>query len=418
MKQLLIILSLAITTTLSLQAQNNLTENLKVFVDCRTDCDLNFFRTKVPYIDYVRDQGLANVHVLINSISTAAGGRRYTLQFIDTKGSYSEAPTKEVIFDTPPNATSDDIRNKMVNRFALGLVPYIINTPAGDLLTLTSPTATQTEVQEKNSAQAEFDPWNYWVFEAGFDIDANFQAARTRTDLRADLDISRITDDWRIATFIYYRTTNQRFFKEEGDIISILSRYGVYNRAIKSINDHWSVGAFGSVSHSNFQNNDLDINGGPALEYSIFPYEEAIYKEFTIAYYTRLHYRDYIEETIYNKTSEFLWDQRLQMSLRLRKPWGSVRSSLSGRHFFQDFSKNSIEFNNDVNVRIFKGLAIRFSTNFEFINDQLSLPLGEVSLEDLLLAQRQLATNYDFSFSVGLNYTFGSIYNNVINTRL
>ena len=419
MKQLLLIFSLALTVTFSLNAQSELSDNLKVFVDCRADCDLNFFRTKVPYLDYVRDQGLADIHVLINSISNASGGRSYTLQFLNPNGEYySEAPSKEIIFNTPPNATEDDIRNKMINMFALGMVPYLVNTPAGELLTVVGPQVTQKEVEEKNAAQAQFDPWDYWVFEAGFDIDANYQAIRKRSDLRADFDATRVTDDLRIATFIYYRGNRQTFIQDEGDIVRTLQRYGAYNRVVKSINQHWSYGAFLNASHSNFSNLNANISGGPAIEYSIFPYEEAIYKELTVAYYTRLHYRDYIEETIYGKNSETLWDHRLQIQLNLRKPWGSVRTSLGGRQFFHDLSKNSIEFNNNINIRIFKGLAVRFSTDFEFLNDQLALPRGEVSLEDLLLAQRQLATNYDFSFSVGINYTFGSIYNNVINTRL
>jgi hypothetical protein len=157
---------------------------------------------------------------------------------------------------------------------------------------------------------------------------------------------------------------------------------------------------------------------GPAIEYSIFPYQEAIYKEFTIAYYTSVSHRSYLEETIYGQTRETLVDHRLEVGLNLRKAWGSVRTRLSASQFFHDLSKNSIEFDNNINVRIIQGLAVRLNTNFEFINDQLSLPRGEVSLEDLLLAQRQLATNYEFSFSVGINYTFGSIYNNIINTRL
>jgi len=401
----------------NLQAQNIEGTTLKVFVDCRTDCDLNYFRTKMPLVDYVRDQGLADVHVLINSLSTASGGRKYTLQFFK-QNDFSEAPVQEVIFDTPPNATQDDVRSKMVNKFTLGLVPYLMNTPAADLLVINGPEASDNEEGDANSIQTEFDPWNYWVFETGFDIDANYQDQRNRLNLRTDFDVTRITDDLRISAFFYYRNNRQKFIQDEGDIISSLSRYGVFSRVIKSINDHWSIGSFQSVSHSNFENIDLSITAGPAIEYSIFPYEDAIYKEFTIAYYTRINQRSYLEETIYGKTKEFLWDQRLQLALRLRKPWGSVRSELSARHFFQDFSKNSVRFNNNVNVRLFKGLSARFNMDFEFINDQLSLPRGEVSLEDLLLAQRQLATNYEFSFSVGLNYTFGSIYNNIINTRL
>lgn len=414
---LLVLLFLSIGT--ATQAQVNENENLKVFLDCRgrANCDLNFFRTKVPYVDYVRDQGLADIHVLVNTINTANGGRKYTIQYIEMD-SYSETPAQEILFDTPPNATIDEVRNRFINQFAIGLVPYLINTPASEKIIISSTMTFEENVKENQEKQAEFDPWNYWVFEAGFDVEANFEAARTQTELRTDLDVTRVTDELRIGNFIYYRSNNQTFKQEEGNIVRRIQRYGFFSRAVFSINDHWSAGIRGNARHDNFRNIDLSYGAGPAVEFSIFPYEEAIYREFTVAYSTGFNNRQYLEETIYQQTSELLFDQSLEVALRLRKPWGSIFTSLRGRHFFHDFSKNSVELNNNINVRIVQGLAVRFRTNFEFINDQLSLPRGEVSLEDLLLSQRQLATNYDFSFSVGINYTFGSIYNNIINTRL
>jgi hypothetical protein len=395
-------------------------ESLKVFMDCRIrgGCDFNYFHPKVPCSNYVRDQGLADVHVLVNSIGVGSGGRKYTLQFID-QGVFTEAPVREIAFDATANATVDDVREQLLNKTTLGLVPYLMNTPARDQLTIQTPSSSKTEdLSIESEAKTKFDPWNFWVFETGFDIDADYQDQRNSLELRTDLDVTRVTDELRVAAFIYYRNERQKFIQDEGDIITNLSRYGVFSRVVKSINNHWSFGSFQSVRHSNFDNIDLSMSIGPAIEYSIFPYQEAIYKEFTIAYYTTVSHRGYLEETIYGETQETLLNHRLEIGLNLRKPWGSVRTRLRGRQFFHDLSKNSVEFDNNVNVRIIQGLAVRLNTNFEFINDQLSLPRGEVSLEDLLLAQRQLATNYQFSFSVGLNYTFGSIYNNIINTRL
>jgi hypothetical protein len=51
------------------------------------------------------------------------------------------------------------------------------------------------------------------------------------------------------------------------------------------------------------------------------------------------------------------------------------------------------------------------------IHDQLSLPKGEVEIEDLLLRRRQLETQYSYWFMVGFEYAFGSIYNNIVNPR-
>ena len=43
--------------------------------------------------------------------------------------------------------------------------------------------------------------------------------------------------------------------------------------------------------------------------------------------------------------------------------------------------------------------------------------LGNVSLEELLLQQQQLQSGYNYFFNVGLSYSFGSIYNTIVNPR-
>jgi len=59
------------------------------------------------------------------------------------------------------------------------------------------------------------------------------------------------------------------------------------------------------------------------------------------------------------------------------------------------------------------------STNgsIEFIHNQIELAKGDMSDEDIYLELRELQTNYRYGGGVGLVYTFGSIYNNVVNPR-
>jgi hypothetical protein len=45
------------------------------------------------------------------------------------------------------------------------------------------------------------------------------------------------------------------------------------------------------------------------------------------------------------------------------------------------------------------------------------LPRRDASLEDVLLQRRRLATSYRGSGSVGLSYSFGSMFTNVVNPR-
>jgi hypothetical protein len=51
------------------------------------------------------------------------------------------------------------------------------------------------------------------------------------------------------------------------------------------------------------------------------------------------------------------------------------------------------------------------------IHDQLYLPKGDASHDDILLKRRQMATNYQINGRLGFKFTFGSIYNNVVNER-
>ena len=106
------------------------------------------------------------------------------------------------------------------------------------------------------------------------------------------------------------------------------------------------------------------------------------------------------------------------MQFRFRQPWGNLYSRLRASSFLNDFAKNRTQFFGNVSVRVFKGLAARFSGRMELIQDQINLPAGSASIEDVLLQQKQIATDFEVGFSVGLSYTFGSAFNNVINTRL
>jgi hypothetical protein len=51
------------------------------------------------------------------------------------------------------------------------------------------------------------------------------------------------------------------------------------------------------------------------------------------------------------------------------------------------------------------------------IHDQLYLAKGDLTREEVLLRQTQLATGYRARLYAGVSYTFGSVFNNVVNPR-
>ena len=104
----------------------------------------------------------------------------------------------------------------------------------------------------------------------------------------------------------------------------------------------------------------------PAIEYSFFPYYEFVRREMVINYRIGYGYRNYIEETIYNKFEENVYLHQLAFETRFRQPWGEIYTNLRAKSFLQDPSKNSFRFDSWFSIRVFEGLAVRFGGEIEF----------------------------------------------------
>lgn len=60
---------------------------------------------------------------------------------------------------------------------------------------------------------------------------------------------------------------------------------------------------------------------------------------------------------------------------------------------------------------------MNFGGGASMIHDQLSLVKQNLTYDQILLQRKEIATQYEYYLSFGLSYTFGSIYNNVVNPR-
>ena len=168
---------------------------------------------------------------------------------------------------------------------------------------------------------------------------------------------------------------------------------------------------------SSYNNIGLSLDILPSVEYNIFPYSESTHHQLRFLYGFGSSYRMYEDSTIYNQMEELLWKQELQVAYQVQEKWGSINVSLEGSNFFHDFSKNRIELNGFISIRILKGLSLRVMGGVARINDQLSLVRGEASEAEILLQLQELETAYSIEGGIGLTYTFGSIYNNIVNPR-
>ena len=388
---------------------------LNLFTDCQ--CNMTLLKQELPYVNHSIDPAGAQVNLFIVTNWLNNGNRVYDLDFRGQE----ELAGNQLKFKVPTTAimTSREIDELLVQRIKIGLAGFLAGTTWADLVTFEVPEVDAEEAEEAQETPEQVDKWNNWIFETSANFRTEKESQRSQTDLRLRFDADRTTPDLRVRGNANYFYRTQAVTQSDGTELNSF-RQDMWSNAsvVKSISDHWSFGLFNSISSTTFRNIDLGVWLAPAIEYSFFSYDEVPFKEFTVAYRLGWTRNVYTEETIFLKTEESLVRQVLDVDLRLRQRWGDVRAGISGGNFLNDFSKNRLSLRARANVRIIKGLSLNASSSYEIINDQISLPRGEASIEDVLLGQSQLATNFEADLSFGISYTFGSLFNNVINTRL
>ncbi|MDZ7681862.1 MAG: hypothetical protein U5J63_09180 [Fodinibius sp.] len=386
---------------------------MNVFLDCNR-CDRSYIRQEITFINYVRDKEDSQVHLIITRQRTGSGGTEYTLRFVGTPSSIEE--TTKRTYTSANSDTEDEERRGLTKEIKLGLLPYVIKTDIGNNLTINYE---QSNEQQQTTKE---DKWNSWIFELNGNSYFNGEQSSSRLYLSFGASADRITKDWKIETNYNY-DFNRRTFTEldslENEQTSIYTTQGQqFNSSIiKSITDHWSVGIFGEAYSSSRNNIDYAFTASPALEFNIYPYEEYAEHEISFRYLILTGYYDYDKITIFNKKSELLFRQRLRARIDFTQPWGEIEGRANASAYMHDLSRNRLDINLEFDFRIFRGLSFNISGRYALINDQLAIPKGNISDAEQLLNLRQQSTSYSYSGSVGIEYSFGSIYNNVVNSR-
>lgn len=386
---------------------------ISLHVNCDRGCDMNYIRQEIKYLNHVRDQGLADVQAFITRIGSGNGGEVYELKFTGKKG--FEGMNQSLVYETNPNQTWDEIREGLLKRIEAGLLPYLLKSGLEEKVGIQIDYEVNTE---KETSVAATDPWNYWIFELNGSGNFEKESQRESISVEFGAEANRVTEEWKFRGRGELNYEQSVFDSEEEQFVSTRNRHYLNGEAIKSLGDHWSAGLFSGIRYDTYRNLDFTFYASPALEYSIYPYVEAIRREVTVVYRMNFEQNDYIEQTIYGKDREGLVRQSLTLRSRFRQPWGNLFASLEASNYMHDFSKNRVVLDGFVDVRVFQGFSIRFNTEIQFIRDLITLPAGESSLEDILLRQRQIATDFTTEFGLGISYTFGSAFNSIVNPRL
>lgn len=386
-------------------------EPLRVFLDCWR-CDMDYFRREVGFISYVRDRMDAQVHVLVTSQETGAGGNEYTFNFIGLREFDRRNDTLRV--SSRPDDTDDETREDLVRVFKLGLVPFIAATEFGRGLDVSfrQPRSDAPAVQID-------DPWNLWVFDVRVSGELEGESRESSKALDGSLSASRTTEELKLDFRASGDWSRDRFEFSDGETDTFDTRsFEIGGLSVWSLSPHWSLGVSASALGSTRLNQDLTLRAGPAMEYDYYPYSESTRRQIIFLYKVEVASFDYEQITLFEKTSETRFSHTLLISSAFNQPWGQLDLSLQGSNFLDDFSQHRIELSSGFEIRIFRGLSLDIEGSAARIKDQIYEPLEDIPDEDILLRRKELGTDYRYSVDIGFNFTFGSVFNNVVNPRM
>jgi hypothetical protein len=373
--------------------------------------DLDYLRRNMRFVDFVNDPAVADVHIIITSRVSGSGGQVYSLMF--NNKTFENFTGFTVSSTTASSDTSEEKRKKIKDALSMGLMPFVNQTEASNNMVLR-----YRGKDEDIETTAVDDPWNNWTFRGDVSGNVNLEESRQTYNYSFNARADKVTEDWRIRNAAQRSVRTKKYTNDGEDYTSNNSSNYINSSVVKSLSSRWSTGFFGNYNNSNYSNILYSLSLKPAIEYNIFPWDISDRKVFTIAYYIGPEWKNYYEETIYDKLKESLWEQSLRLDLQIVQTWGEVEAGLHASNYMNDWSKNRITFDTDLSVRIIRGLSVKFGFSVENIHDQIYLAKGEVSLEDILLNKVQLPSTFEVTADFGVRIQFGSIYNNIVNNRL
>lgn len=386
---------------------------VRVFVDCQaTGCDHQFFVDQMKWANFVRDRQFADVMLLITSLRTGSGGTQHTVSAIGLQRFRGKVDTAIVL--NQPNDAQDVIRRRLLRTFSLLLGPYAARTAMAQQLNVsyTAPPGAGA------SPQSVKDPWNFWVYRVSANGFGSGEKRQSFGNMYFSANASRVTANWKTTFSSSFSYDQSQFDLSGGGTFKKIQRdYSGNALVVKSLGDHWSAGATAQAQYSDYYNYDLNIRLRPAIEWDYYPYKEFTSRQLTAFYTLGVNAVRYQDSTIYDKTRETHPVHTMNVAWNTRQPWGSVNASLFGSQYLHDRSYYNYGISGFTDLRLTRGLSINVGGSYSRVNDQLYLRRGTLSDNEVIARQEALATNFRYFLSFGVSYTFGSIFNTVVNPR-
>jgi hypothetical protein len=388
--------------------------DLRVFLDCSGDCDDEYLQTETPWVAFVRDRTDADVHLLITTLDTGAGGEEYTVNFVGVGRFTGRSDTLR--FVSHGSDTFDEERRGLARTIQLGLGPFVARTPAGSRLRMTLDDAAGAPRVTRAS-----DPWRSWVFEIDAFGSMSDEQRQSRLEWGGTLEATRITSAWKFGAVVDAFFDESRFVLDDDGtsrtITTLRENYSGGLVVVKSHGAHWGTGIQTSVGASTFENTKFAMRAAPAVEYSFFPYDEFTRRQLTLQYSVGLSSFRYREITIFGRLQETRPTHTLLLGYDVNQPWGEADLTVETSRYMDNASQWRLNADGELEVRIVRGLSFEIGGGASLIRDQLAIPARGATPEEILLELRDLQTDYRYDARIGLSYSFGSIFSSVVNPR-
>jgi len=385
---------------------------LRVYLDCGR-CDFDHLRREVPIVDYVRDPADADLHVLVTLEETGAGGDAFTFHFLGIGALEGLADTLQ--YTSQQVQTEDEVRDGYTRTFGMGLVRYLAYTGREANVELDFGDGGGADRQ----LVPEADPWNLWVLRASIGAELQGESRRKDAALDGSLSASRTTEDFKVDVGLRGEYEEQEFELRNGTLeVSSTRELEADGIVVWSLGPHWSWGIAGAIGSDQSVNQALYTEAAPALEYSFYPYAESTRRQITATYRVGMQSFWYESRTIFDQISEIRPAHSLELAADFRQPWGDLVVSIEGSHLLDDPDRHRVDLFANVEVRLLRGVNLDVQGNVARIKDQIYLSAAGLEDNEILIGQRELGTDFEYGVEVGLSFTFGSIFNNVVNPRL
>ena len=387
------------------------TDLARVYVDC-PECDSDYLKQELTFVNLVRDHRVADVTAMITSLGTGSGGRAYSIEVVSNRADRARRDT--IVVNVGPDATETERRQTIVRALKVAILPFIRESSSVAFfdVTYTPPAVTAS------AARGSHDPWKQWVFRVSgsgsFGSDDNYSARGGDGSVAA----SRVTDPLKLDFSVKGSFNREKFRLEDGGtLVSDRHRLSASALAVWAVNSRYSIGVTGSAGSSAFDNTRFQFRLMPAIEYDYFPYREATRRQVILRYAVGVRGAKYVDSTIYHLLEESRPVHELTATTDIRQQWGAVWTSAVWSQYLHDTGKRRLSLDAGVDWRIIAGLSLNVGVNYSFIRDQLNVRGTDLTNEERLLRLREIQSGYSASGGVGLSYTFGSVFSNIVNSR-